>query len=72
VQLEGLVTYNDGVPRVVAAVEPDYHVRLGGVKVGHLPLALVPELGPYYHSDRHGNQTRIRSGVEMDIGGPVP
>ena len=65
VELEGLLADDDGVASVVSPVEPDDEVRLGGVEVRHLPLALISPLGPYDDSDRHVNRTRIRFKLDM-------
>ena len=48
-----LAVGNDGVPGVVAALEADDVVVVGGNEVGDLALALVSPLGAHKHGGWH-------------------
>ena len=44
-----LLAHDDRVPRIVAALEADDHVRIFGQEIDNFPLALVPPL----HADNY-------------------
>ena len=56
VELEGAVLIHDGVPRVVATLISDDHVRLLREEVGDLSLALVAPLGSDDGGHGHVNE----------------